>query len=371
MILMIRLFFVLTVLQGFCATAQEQNSDIFQAEGFYRSFSGELENEKVRLNIRWIDGNLTAGFIDGKGVSYALESSRKARKNGVWVLKENKEEHPLSIKFQVIGDQIVGSLIKNSNQNFPLRLKENYEGITKFTYYSYLLDHCKDSEDPDCPEIKISFVFPKAVEENSPSKNLNQEIKKIIGIKENISFESGIKEVIDKVLKSIETNAEETAEESFSDLAEWNYSQDIQIEFNELSFIILSKTIEEFYGGAHPVCRQNFFVFDLQNLHLMKLEHLISVDSEKLQNLIEDQFRQDFNLKPEEELGEILFEDNLPVSSNFRFDRQGIYFIYNPYEVGAYALGKIEVFISYEKIKSALNPEFARRLKISTSKTIN
>ena len=38
--------------------------------------------------------------------------------------------------------------------------------------------------------------------------------------------------------------------------------------------------------------------------------------------------------------------------------KKGILFLYNPYEIAAYAYGEIELFIPFEDVKSVVNPRF-------------
>ena len=61
------------------------------------------------------------------------------------------------------------------------------------------------------------------------------------------------------------------------------------------------------------------------------------------------------DIKP---LSNKLFENSVESTSNFCITPKGILFLYNPYEIAAYAYGEIELFIPFSEIKSVVNPKF-------------
>src|SRR5699024_1520481 len=147
--------------------------------------------------------------------------------------------------------------------------------------------------------------------------------------------------------------------------------QIVQVEFNEKGYLLLSDYTQEYTGGAHNYQHKKYYAFDRQNQKPLHLENLTTIDTVELQDLLENQFRKDFDLRAEEELDEVLFENELKPGENFRFDKQGIYFVYNPYEVGPYALQDFEVFIPYRALSGTLVPEFAERMNLSAENAMN
>ena len=45
-----------------------------------------------------------------------------------------------------------------------------------------------------------------------------------------------------------------------------------------------------------------------------------------------------------------------PLASNYSISTGGLYFIYNAYEIGSYAMGAPDVFIPYKDIKHLIKP---------------
>lgn len=61
---------------------------------------------------------------------------------------------------------------------------------------------------------------------------------------------------------------------------------------------------------------------------------------------------------------EMLLVDKIPVNNNFYFDSQNITFVYNQYEITAYAAGVVEISIPFSELKPYLKPEFISRNNI-------
>jgi hypothetical protein len=63
-------------------------------------------------------------------------------------------------------------------------------------------------------------------------------------------------------------------------------------------------------------------------------------------------------MKRNEPLSNALFENSIEPTNNFCITKKGILFLYNPYEIAAYAMGEIELFIPFEELKTVVNPRF-------------
>ena len=46
------------------------------------------------------------------------------------------------------------------------------------------------------------------------------------------------------------------------------------------------------------------------------------------------------------------------ISPNFLFDIDGMTFIYQPYEIGPYSMGNIELKLSWNQLKEIIKPEY-------------
>ena len=61
---------------------------------------------------------------------------------------------------------------------------------------------------------------------------------------------------------------------------------------------------------------------------------------------------------------EMLLVKEIPLNNNFYFDQENLYFLYNQYEITAYAAGTVLIKIPFTEIKPLLTPEFKASLKL-------
>lgn len=130
----------------------------------------------------------------------------------------------------------------------------------------------------------------------------------------------------------------------------------VYIRHNEGDLLGVEYKIHAYHGGAHEEYKKLFFTFDLQSGKPLELTHVLLPGFERaLGQLLEQKLRQQFAIRGNESLGSFGFslpESGMYASKNFYLDREGIGFYYNVYEIAPYAVGAIELRVSYEEISS-------------------
>lgn len=124
-------------------------------------------------------------------------------------------------------------------------------------------------------------------------------------------------------------------------------------------------TLKSYYysylGGNHGMYGYSYIIADLKDKKLLSLDDIVIKDKKKdLAKLLlndylykyEDEFGQNFLPKDENEKLENLLVDN------FYFDEDGIVFAYNPYYIGPYSEGVINLKVRYEELKNILKDRF-------------
>ena len=106
------------------------------------------------------------------------------------------------------------------------------------------------------------------------------------------------------------------------------------------------------------------YCLDVKNKKQLVLSDIVKIDSNTLLKILEKGLRKNYNIKSNEQLSTVLFDNFLKPNNNFYFNSNGIAFMYNPYEVASYAQGQIVVFIPFADIKSYLTPDFVQRMKL-------
>lgn len=149
---------------------------------------------------------------------------------------------------------------------------------------------------------------------------------------------------------------------------QWYTSSDMKIVSHENGFMHIRYSGSSYMGGAHDNYFFNDRVFDLQNHRRVVLSDITSMDHESLSKLL----MQNLDRKPGSATAngetvankDMLLVDKIPVTENFYFDSQNLYFHYSPYEITAFAAGDVTIPIAWKDLGNTLNPEFKKRMKL-------
>lgn len=106
---------------------------------------------------------------------------------------------------------------------------------------------------------------------------------------------------------------------------------------------------EVYQGGAHPMPTITCYNFDPQSGKLITESDLfIPGYQEKLGQKIKEA------LQPE--YGDMLFSDQIEPNGNFLLTKQGVIYVYNPYDITPYAAGSPSVLIPWGELSDILKP---------------
>lgn len=124
---------------------------------------------------------------------------------------------------------------------------------------------------------------------------------------------------------------------------------------------ILSYTVEtdQFTGGAHGGRSYVNTVINLKTGDRITEDDLFTEESRpKIVDLIVKRLMQKNNVQKEKDLEEIGFFDvaDIELNRNFYVNKEGITYTYNEYDIAGYALGTIEILLSFEDISGFMIP---------------
>ena len=138
----------------------------------------------------------------------------------------------------------------------------------------------------------------------------------------------------------------------------WEENSYMNIFANKNDILTLAYESDGFSGGAHGYYGITYKNFDLKNNKTIQLSDVF-MDINKIDwNKI---LMKNFKNSDQKEM---LLVDKIPVNNNFYFDSQNITFVYNQYEITAYAAGVVEISIPLSELKPYLKPEFISRNNI-------
>lgn len=348
--------------------------DSVLSANFYKRLEGTIADQPVVVHLQSHNGIIS-------GIYYYLSHGEWLNLNGTL---NNTDPNKVTLTETNSGDgEKSGELdctysqgtFKGSwrnadgSKNYIVDLKEAYpEGSYTFTTLS-LKDSIAAFPDKDSsPIAKVSNEFVVPLKNDAEGLWLESEIKKALHIDSSLlalDLVTGVRKMNGKYLKSYKDEAKNMGhDEQFTSFLNYEDWLTVSVCYNENGYVILSSDVYSYSGGAHGNGGTNFYCLDVRKKRELKLHDVIGVDSARLQPLVEAAFRKQQGLKPTDSLNTILFENHLVTTGNFYFTNKGLGFYYFPYEVAAYALGPIQVFVPFAELKPYLKPDFSSRLQL-------
>lgn len=210
-------------------------------------------------------------------------------------------------------------------------------------------DHCNA---PPCTEVSIAF--PQFTESSSNGTQFNELIKEKISlaISDYVMTSKGdesIHELISQFMASYRD-----FKENFPDsTTPWSMTVDVIITYTHANFISMSINTSAYTGGAHSNSWVSYLNIRSNGDPITDITFFVNSPT-KLTAIVEQKFREEFDLKPNDSLSEkgFTFEnDQFILSDNFGFTETGITFLYNPYEIASYATGVLTVSIPFNELE--------------------
>jgi len=166
----------------------------------------------------------------------------------------------------------------------------------------------------------------------------------------------------DKLISQFMKDYEDFRKEAPDFLGGWYLKDTTAIITNTADILCFENISESYLGGAHGAYNVAYTNFDMRNGNVLKTKDIFTKGYEKeLNKLIEQGIRKHFEIKPNQSLTEGgLFENKVSFNDNFAIKKDGIEFLYNQYEIAAYAMGVIEIKLSYKELDAILNKDVVK-----------
>jgi len=344
---------------------------------FYKRLEGTIAGKKVVMHLQKVDDddevsgtyyydgswlNLSTDTLIGKDSIVLAEYSFNAS-----YFTQDSKSPLLKLKWNGNGfDGIWES--GDKTKKFQIALMEKYpEGSYPFSAGIYQDSAKAFADRPKSPAAEISFEYLESKSKDEKGKWLDAELKKIFGLAQ-VDRSTGFRNIASDYFKDYKLQvAEQSKNGRGDDFEAWmNYTNNSQqtINYNDNGYVVIDFLADAYTGGAHGNYSSTMFCLDVQNKKQLVLNDIIKIDSNTLASILERNLRKQYNIKAQDALSTVLFDDFIKPNKNFYFNANGIAFMYNPYEVASYAQGQIVIFIPYSDIKAYLVPAFAQRMGI-------
>lgn len=139
----------------------------------------------------------------------------------------------------------------------------------------------------------------------------------------------------------------------------WFLIIDVRVLKQSSNYIALRYLHGDYAGGAHPNSSITFINFNPKTNQPITLDSLIEANQKpKLLAVAEAIFRKNEKLTPTEPLADQYFFDKgkFALAQSFYVNDKGLVFLYNPYEIKAYAYGTTELIIPFNQLKGIAKP---------------
>jgi hypothetical protein len=237
------------------------------------------------------------------------------------------------------------------------------EGADSLPYSMYTLDTVDAgcSNTAHCPKALIRYPLFKTPD-NSLNAFLAGEINHMLLYESETTNFPDLNTYLKKYFSVSEVMKQ-------NDDEDWEMEKTALVIYKKRKYLTLEFSNYLFEGGAHPNSATEYKTYDLILLKEVKAADLfINLEDEGFLRLGEKYFRKDNKLDENASfadagyftMGEEENFDTSPRYGKFRFNdnyaltKDGIQFMYNPYEIGPYALGPSKFIIPYSELKPYL-----------------
>jgi hypothetical protein len=242
---------------------------------------------------------------------------------------------------------------------------ENKDNKIQFKVFNYKAQtgNCTTVDDP-C--FKLEYSYPEMIAgpvELKESFNalmvsyIQEHLKRFIS--DSVSA-SHTEEIIEKLFSEynlVANDATETQDEfdvaEFASMYNWYLNINASVFYEAYPYLSLSIVNSSHFGGAHPNSYEQYINFKLPSLVPLTLDQIVS-DIPAVTALAENIFRTKYEIPEGESFSDHGYwfeEDVFILPENMALDASGLLFMYNPYEIGPYVFGSLEVLIPYELLR--------------------
>ncbi|HTN47231.1 MAG TPA: DUF3298 domain-containing protein [Flavipsychrobacter sp.] len=350
------------------------------APSFYKRFEGTIANQPVVVYLEKDDSSFSGYYYYTRiGKNIMINGTASKNKDSL-VLTEYDQSAVYSGDRQPVlscifnGDNLMGKWVSSDGKkSFDIMLKEAYgAGSYTFEMRKYTNSAKAYPEKENSPQATSTYKLPEATGSTAEAGWINEQVRNYLGTNnaDKSSLTAIIKEQDDSFFASYRrdmiTDEDILKENNGEYPGSWNYDETVvySIRYNEKGFVVIETMGYSYTGGAHGNYGSGFLNLDVENRRKLNFKDIATIDSTSLQKIMEQYFRKDYNIPVPKPLTDMLFENYLAPTDNFYLGEKGLGFLYNPYEVAAYAVGQIEVFVPYTALMPYLRPDFRKRMKL-------
>jgi|GEM_PF-1751024 len=343
----------------------------------YKRFSGTIAGQPVVLHLSEDNGTLSGTYYyvkQGKPISIYMTKDTVIA-DGYTAAEtpaDRSSDREATWKFTYKDNAITGKWTSSDgSKTYDINLKEEYPtGSYQLSVWEKI-DSIRYKADRSEPAATVSYKLLRGG--NGMKSEDVQLLEKLI--MHELGADSlqamTVEDCVKKQIAAYATWYRETIAEDDSDsslMEAWNnYYSGVAMDviFNDNNWLVMEMSGSEYTGGAHGNYGVSYINIDMQQKRVWKMEDVMTVDSVKLNLLLDKETRRYFAMSATESFEDRLLTDKVMPNGNICITPTGINFVYNPYEIASYADGIVTLFLPYSQLKDLLTPAFKQRMGIN------
>ena len=218
------------------------------------------------------------------------------------------------------------------------------------TLQTYAYKKCL--RDSLCAEMNLTYPVISGGADSTAARRLNDSIQSAVYLAANADASLPLKPALDSAASQL-FNLLKGDNEAGSEL-DMSYSMELnsKILLQNDHWLSVEMNGYSFTGGAHGYYYTVLNTFDLKTAESLRLSDLVS-DTTALRSMLETAFVKAHQADmPDAKLEDLLLmpDERLALPLNYCLLPTGIRFLYNPYEVAAYAIGQTDILLTWEQL---------------------
>lgn len=122
--------------------------------------------------------------------------------------------------------------------------------------------------------------------------------------------------------------------------------------------VLMEMGTDVYLGGAHNVPQHHYYVFDLTAKKQLGLDDVLTAgQKQRFERLALQKFR-DYLIEMEVDPNEHMATWEFALTDNFTFNKDGLELLYQPYELGPYAMGMVYLNFSYDELQGLMKTKY-------------
>lgn len=242
----------------------------------------------------------------------------------------------------------------------PFELKETYPEGTIAFFVHHLEEEGKLLETSTSPaaRIDLTLLLPKPYANAAPVDSVNAVIyREFFGMDSTTGDPATLLEKSKDMFFSNYRKANADLYQEGASSFNWLKLKSVRIQYNENQILSLEFYDHGYTGGAHGLSISKFIIIDLNDGHRLSLDEIFRPDYRNdLRDILNAQVRKQYDIANNTDLRDAGFwVESFDPSENFYLNKDGLGFYYNQYEVAPFAMGPVDIFIPYNKLKRIMN----------------